>query len=123
MRCASGRPYAGPTGLVGRRNAGSRPLTTTCVTRHSARVPSKRPVAAARERVRERVACGREQQVTGLGDAATDDEASGVEDRGQVGHALPEPAPDLVETVDRGGVALLCRAGDDRPVDGVDVTA
>src|SRR4051812_33171682 len=61
--------------------------------------PRRWPVTPTGQRRRERLAGRRQQQVARVGDAAADDEPARVEDRGDVGEPLAEPAADLLEAV------------------------
>src|SRR5436190_20554252 len=64
----------------------------------------QRPVAAAGQRVLECDPGGVEEQLARLGHAAADHEAGRIEDRGQVGQALAEPAAHGLEAAQRGRV-------------------
>jgi hypothetical protein len=64
---------------------------------------------------------GTDEQLTCLAHPAADDEAAGVEDGRQVGHALPEPAAHDAEAAQRGRVTFLGRLGDLRAPDRVRV--
>ena len=66
----------------------------------------QRPTAAAGQRALESGPRGIEQQVARLGYAAADHEAGRIEDRGQVGQPLAEPAAHDLEAAQRGRVAL-----------------
>ena len=66
----------------------------------------ERPVTAPGQRPLEGGPRGIKQQVARLGHAAADHEAGGIEDRGQVGQALAEPAADGLKTTKRGRIAL-----------------
>ena len=72
----------------------------------------ERPVAAAGQGPLEGRTGRVEQQFTRLGHAAADHEAGRVEDRGQVGQALAEPAAHDLEAAQRGRVAFGRRLGD-----------
>ena len=64
------------------------------------------PVAATGQRPPERLAGRAEQQFTGVRHPAADDEQPRVERGGEVREADAEPAPDVLEQLDRARVAL-----------------
>src|SRR5271169_4506313 len=66
----------------------------------------QRPATAAGQRALEGGPRGIEQRVARLGHAAADHEAGRIEDRGQVGQPLAEPAAHDLEAAQRGRVAL-----------------
>ena len=72
----------------------------------------ERPVTAPGQGALEGRPGGIEEQVAGLGHAAADHEAGRVEDRGQVGQPLAQPAAHGLEAAQRGRVAFGRRLGD-----------
>ncbi len=71
-------------------------------------------IAAPGQLVLKGIAGRCEQQLTGLGEAATDDERAWVDGGGEVGDADAEPLPDLAEQLDGRVIALLGQLGDQR---------
>jgi hypothetical protein len=80
-----------------------------------------RPVTPPGQASLESRAGGTDEQFARLAHAAADDEAAGIEDGRQIGHALPEPAAHDAEAAQRGRVTLLGRLGDLRAPDRVRV--
>ena len=64
-----------------------------------------------------------QEQVSRLGHAATQHEASWIQDRRQVGQALAQPAPDDLKAAQRARVALPCRGRHLWPGDALDASA
>src|SRR5262249_51550310 len=77
----------------------------------------QRPVTAAGQRALEGGPRGVEQQFPRLGYAAAYHEAGRIENPGQVGQPLAEPAADGLEAAQRGRVAFGRSLGDHRPGD------
>ena len=69
-------------------------------------------MGAGREVLGEGLACGGEQDVAGLGQAAGDDDDLGVQQRAHIGQPHPQPVGELLVALQGGGVPLAGRGGD-----------